>query len=114
MIRLRRVTAVSEESAVLVRFRGALLGAGAAANTDIGFDDVLVFTLGDSLDGAVVSAGTALDASISDIVSHDFPSNMCCNAYVLCTYILAWIFKNAIPFFARAVYFLCRGAKIFG
>ena len=67
----------SEESAFLDSFSGAVVGTSAAADTNISVDDVLVFALGDSLNGAVVSAGTALDASIGDIVSHDFPSNMC-------------------------------------
>ena len=71
---LRRLTADSEESAFLDSFSGAVVGTGAAADTNISIDDVLVFALGNSLNGAVVSASAALDASISDIVSHDFPS----------------------------------------
>ena len=67
----------SEESAFLDSFSGAVVGASTAADANIGIDDVLVFALGDSLNRAVVSAGTALDASIGNIVSHDFPSNMC-------------------------------------
>jgi hypothetical protein len=50
---------------------GAVLSAGAAADTNVGIDDVLLVALGDSLDGAVLGAGAALDASISDLVSHD-------------------------------------------
>ena len=64
----------SEESAFLNSFSGAVVGAGAAADANIGIDDVLVFALGNSLNGAVIGASTALDASIGNIVSHDFPS----------------------------------------
>ena len=67
----------SEESAFLDSFSGALIGTSAAADTNISIDDVLVFALGDSLNGALVGARAALDTSICDIVSHDFPSNMC-------------------------------------
>ena len=69
---MRRLTADSEESAFLDCFSGAVVGAGAAADTNISIDDELVLTLGDSLDRAVVGASTALDASIGNIVSHDF------------------------------------------
>jgi hypothetical protein len=61
-------------SAFLDGLDGAVVGAGAAADANIGIDDKSVFTLGDSLDRAVVSAGTALDTSISNLVSHDIPS----------------------------------------
>jgi hypothetical protein len=71
---VHRPLADSEESAFLDCFDGAVVGAGTAADADIGIDDVLVLAFGDGLDGAVVGAGAALDASVSDIVSHDFPS----------------------------------------
>jgi hypothetical protein len=64
----------SEESAFLDGLYGAVVGAGTAADANVGIDDELLVALGDSLYGAVVSAGTALDASIGNIVSHDFPS----------------------------------------
>ena len=73
----RRPLADSKESAFLDCLDGALLGAGTAADTDISIDDVLLVALGDSLDGALIGTGTALDASVSDIESHDFPSNVC-------------------------------------
>ena len=79
--RQRRLTADSEESAFLDSFGGAVVSASATADTNISIDDELVFTLGNSLDGAVVSASAALDTSISDIVSHEFPSNICFCAY---------------------------------
>ena len=60
----------SKESAFLDRFVGALIGAGAAADADIGIDYVLVFALRDGLDRALLSTGAALYASISNIVSH--------------------------------------------
>ena len=90
---------VSEELAFLDSISGALIGAGTAADTDIGIDYVLVFALGNSLDGALLSAGTALQASIGNFVSHEkyLLSFFQC-AFSQCTYILAWIFKNAIPF----------------
>ena len=56
-------------------FNGAVLGAGAAVDTQISVDDVLAVTLGDSLNGAVVNTGAAADASIGNSISHDFPSN---------------------------------------
>ena len=58
-------------------FNGAVVNAGAAANADVGVDDVLLVALGDSLNGAVLGAGAALDASVRNDVSHDFPSIMC-------------------------------------
>jgi hypothetical protein len=93
-------------------FNGAVVNAGAAANADVGVDDVLLVALGDSLDGAVVGAGAALDASVSDIVSHDFPS-----IYVLYAlasqriFILAWIFENAIPFLKILRLFFMRAGE---
>jgi hypothetical protein len=97
----RRLTADLEESAFLDSLDRALTGAGAAADTNVGIDDELVFALGDSLDGALVGAGAALNTSISNVVSHDFPSNM----FVVhadmspCTSILTSFSENAIPFF---------------
>ena len=111
---LRRLTADVEESAFLDGLDGAVVGAGAAADTNIGIDDESVFTLRDSLDGAVVSAGTALDTSISNLVSHDIPS-----IYVFehsvpqapCITILTPFPEKAI-FFLRPVYFFRLQAKI--
>ena len=74
--------AIQNESAFLDSFGGALIGAGAAGNADISVDDVLAFALGNSLNGAVIGASTALDASIGNIVSHDFPSIICFRAFV--------------------------------
>jgi hypothetical protein len=65
------------ESAFLDCFNGAGVSAGAAANADIGIDYISVFALGDSLYGAVLSTAAALYASVSDVVSHDYPSIMC-------------------------------------
>ena len=56
----------------------ALIGAGAAANADISVDDVLLVTLGNSLNRALIGAGAALDTSISNFESHDFTSNNLC------------------------------------
>ena len=55
-------------------FGGAVIDAGAAADADIGIDDVDLVTLRNSLDGAVVDASAALNASLSDPVCHDIPS----------------------------------------
>ena len=65
-----------EELAFLNSLSGAVVGAGATADTDIGIDDKLVFAFGDSLNGAVVSASAALDASVSNLESHDVSSIM--------------------------------------
>ena len=75
---MRRLTAVLEELAFLDSLNGAVVGTSTAADTDISVDNELVLALRDSLNGAVVGTGAALDASIGDIVSHDFPSNICC------------------------------------
>ena len=74
---LRRLTADSEELAFLDSLSGAVVGTGAAADTNISVDDVLVFALGDSFDGAVVSARAALDTSIGNVVSHSFILHIC-------------------------------------
>jgi hypothetical protein len=65
-----------EESAFHDGLDGAVVSASAAADTDISVDDVLLVTLGDSLNGAVVSTSATLEASISNLVSHDFPSKL--------------------------------------
>ena len=52
-------------------FGGALLSAGAAADTDVSIDDELAVALGNSLDGAQLSAGTSHHASIGNLESHD-------------------------------------------
>ena len=92
---------------------GAVLSASAAADTNVGIDDVLLVALRDSLNGAVVSTATALDACISNFV-HDFPSRY---VMMVCSlarrnYILACIFKNAIPFFVKCIFFV-DGGEIF-
>ena len=69
-----QVTPESERLAFLDCLSGAVVSASAAADANVGIDDVLVFALGNSLDGAVVSASAALDTSVGDIVSHDFTS----------------------------------------
>ena len=58
-------------------FSGAVISAAAAIDTNVGVDDISLVAFGNSLNGAVISAGTALNASISNLVSHDFPSNVC-------------------------------------
>ena len=68
------------ESAFYDCFYGAVISAGTAINANISVDDVHLIALGDSFYGAVVCASAALDTSISDFVSHDFPSIM----YVVC------------------------------
>ena len=55
-------------------FNGAVLGAGAAVDTQISVDDVLAVTLGDSLDGALIGTGAASDTSVSNSVSHGVTS----------------------------------------
>ena len=72
-----RPVADSKESAFLDSFDGAVVGAGTAADAEIGIDDLLVHALVNSLNGAVLGAGTALDAGIGNIVSHDFTSMLC-------------------------------------
>ena len=71
---MHRSTADSDKSDFLDGFSGAVINAGTAVDADISIDDVLFFAFGNSLDGAVVSAGAALDTSISDIVCHDSSS----------------------------------------
>ena len=66
----------SEESAFLDSFNRAVVSASAAADANISIDDELVFALGNSLDGAVLSAGAAVDTSVSDLKSHDVTSNI--------------------------------------
>jgi hypothetical protein len=62
------------ESAFYDCFYGAVVSARAAVNANIGVDNVHLVALRDSLNGAVVCTSAALYASISDFVSHDFPS----------------------------------------
>ena len=52
----------------------AVLGASAAVDAGVSVDDVLAVAFGNSLNGAVVNTGAAANASISNFVSHDFPS----------------------------------------
>ena len=63
------------ESAFLDCFNGAVASAGTAVDTDVSVDNELAVTLGDSFNGAILSAGAAVDTCIGDFVSHDFPSN---------------------------------------
>ena len=65
------------ESAFLDCFNRAVIDTGAAVDTDVSVDDVLLVALSDSLYGAVISAAAALNASVSNVVSHGFPSNLC-------------------------------------
>ena len=55
------------------------IAAGAAADADISVDDVLLVALRDSFNRAVVGAGAALHASISNLVSHDISSHKYCS-----------------------------------
>ncbi len=109
----RRLITDVEESAFLDGLSGALIGTCAAADTDVGIDDVLVFTLGDSLDRALVGAGAALDTSVSNVVSHDIPSNMFSSAKAVKpsrTFILTLISEIAIPFFELCrIFFIASG-----
>ena len=71
---MRRPNSECKKLAFLDSFDGALISTSAAGNADVSVDDVLVFAFGNSLNGALLSAGTALDASVGDIVSHDITS----------------------------------------
>jgi hypothetical protein len=53
---------------------GAAVAARAAVQASTSVDDVLIVTLGNSTSGADISAGTAADASRSDLVSHSSTS----------------------------------------
>ena len=57
-------------------FNRAVLSAGAAVDTDISVDYVLVVALSDSLNGAVVNTGAAVDTSVGNSESHGFPSSV--------------------------------------
>ena len=63
------------ESAFLDCFNRAVINAGSAVYADISVDDILLVAFSNSLNGAVICTATALNASISNNVSHDFPSN---------------------------------------
>ncbi len=52
--------------------RGASVGAGAAIDTSLGVDDVLSVAFRDSLVGAFINTSSALDAIVSNNVSHFF------------------------------------------
>jgi hypothetical protein len=104
-----------EESAFLDSLDRALIGAGAAADANVGIDYVLVFALGDSLDGALVGAGAALDTSVSNVVSHDIPSKLLFKhpGKPACKSILTLISENAIPFFENIrIFFGCTGETL--
>ena len=91
-----------EESLFNDCFDRAVLGAGAAVDTQISVDDVLAVALSDSLYGAVVNAGAAVDASIGNSISHDFPSNCNVNFHLNdVIHILTWIFQNATAFLKK-------------
>ena len=70
----------SGESVFHNSFDGAVLSAGAAVDTDVSVDLVLAVALSDSFNGAVVNASAAVDASVSDLISHDFPSITICSS----------------------------------
>ena len=63
------------ESVFLDCFNRTVVDAAAAVDADVSIDDVLLVALSDGLYGAVISAAAALNASVSNDVSHDFPSN---------------------------------------
>ena len=71
---MRRPNSGCMKLAFLDSFDGALIGTSAAGNADVSIDDELLFAFGNSLNGALVSAGTTPDASGGDIVSHDITS----------------------------------------
>ena len=91
-------------------FDGAVVAASATANAGVGVDDELVLTLGDGLNRAVVGASAALDASISDLVCHDYvpPYVFLIPETAMAKNILAWILENAIPIlrFDRIFFYL--------
>jgi hypothetical protein len=76
----KKTTAVIHGSCFLISkklllddsFDGALLGAGAALNAGISVDGVDI-ALSNGLSGALGSAGTASDASVSDLICHKAP-----------------------------------------
>ena len=111
---MRRPMAIEAESTFLDSFAGALVGAGAAADTDIGIDDVLVLALGDRLNGALVGTGAALHASVSDFESHGIPSYVV-NLHVIYNgkSILTWIRENAIPFLKKCRIFFSLAGQNF-
>ena len=74
-----------EKLAFLDSLDGALVSAGTAGNADISVDNVLAFTLGNSLNGALIGAGAAGDTSVSDNVCHDFYLHKnSCLCFTLC------------------------------
>ena len=82
------------------RFNRAVVNTGAAVDAGVGIDDVGLVALGNSLNGAVISAAAALDTSIGDFVCHDVPSNICDVAHRLQTqFYSSMYFTNCNPFF---------------
>ena len=56
----------------------------------------------DCFDRAVLGAGAAVDASIGNSISHDFPSNCNVNFHLNdVIHILTWIFQNATAFLKK-------------
>ena len=58
---------------------GALISAGTAVDADISVDLELAVALSDSLDGALIGTSAAGDASIGNSVSHDISSHKYCS-----------------------------------
>jgi len=73
-LRLRRRSNCQKKLAFLNGLSGALIGAGAAGDADIGIDLVLAVAFGNCLNRALLSAGAAGNTSVSNDVSHGFTS----------------------------------------
>ena len=58
-------------------FNRAVVNAGATVDTDVSVDDILLVALSDSFYGAVISAAAALNASVSNVVSHVISLQLC-------------------------------------
>ena len=52
---------------------------------DVSVDDVLAVALGDSLNGALICAGTASNTSVGDDISHDKSSQSKVVVYYFCS-----------------------------
>jgi hypothetical protein len=69
-----RLTVIIGELLFYDCLNGALVSARTAVNADISVDDVHLVALGDCLNGALISASATLDTSVSNLESHDFSS----------------------------------------
>ena len=69
-----RLTVIIGELLFNDSFYGALIGTAAAVDANVSVDDVLLVTLGNSLNRALIGAGAALDTSVSDNECHDITS----------------------------------------